>query len=94
MIGLSIHNVTEIGKARVHSPDNDGTGWITLNIGAQQYSWDDEEENETISNEVTLFFKNMDLGLAQLQDQITLAIAQNRREAVREEAEKEAATNE
>ena len=85
MINFSIHNITEVLNARVHQSDHDQSGWITLNIGAQSYSWGDEGQ-ETITNEITLFLKNKDLALAQLQDEITKAIAIHRRELVEKEA--------
>tara|TARA_R110002074_G_scaffold247782_3_gene419766 strand:+ start:772 stop:1050 length:279 start_codon:yes stop_codon:yes gene_type:complete len=86
MINFSIHNVTEVLKARIQQSDHDSSGWITFNIAAQNYSWGDEDQ-ETITNEITLFLKNKDLALAQLQDVITKAIAAHRREEVEKEGE-------
>jgi len=85
MINFSIHNVTEVLKARIQQSDHDPSGWITFNIAAQNYSWGDEDQ-ETITNEITLFLKNKELGLAQLQEVITKAIAAHRREEVEKEA--------
>jgi hypothetical protein len=85
MINFSIHNITEVLNARVHQSDHDQSGWITLNIGAQNYSWGDEDQ-ETVSNEITLFLKDKELGLAQLQAEIKSAIAAHRREMVEKEA--------
>ena len=86
MINFNIHNITEIIGCRVCDSDHEQSGWITFNIGAQNYSWGDDEQ-ETVSNEITLFFKNKDLALAQLQDEITKAIARHRREMVEKEVE-------
>lgn len=92
MIQLSIHNVTEIAKARVCNSDHDNSGWININVIAENYSWGDADQDQ-IPTEITLFFKNKDLGLAQLQEQIVLGIAANRREMVEAEQSKEVAAN-
>jgi hypothetical protein len=88
MINFSIHNVTSVDNARVCNSDSDKSGWISINIIAENYSWG-EEDQDAIPSEITLFFKNKDLGLAQLQEQIVLGIAKNRREMVEAEQAKE-----
>tara|TARA_R110000782_G_scaffold107368_1_gene195821 strand:+ start:336 stop:647 length:312 start_codon:yes stop_codon:yes gene_type:complete len=95
MINFSIHNVTEVQKTRVNKSDYDEGGWIVLTMGAQNFSWNTEEQ-ETISNEVTFFFKDLELGLAQLRTVIDKGIASFRIEEataamakVKEDAEKE-----
>ena len=92
MINFSIHNVTEVQKARVENSDYDSSGWVVLTLGAQNYSWDTEEA-ETISNEVTFFFKDLELGLAQLRTLLDKGIAKFRIDAakVAMEAAKKAA---
>ena len=91
MIGLNIHNVTVIEEVRVHD-SNDGSGWITISVGAEPHCWNDTKQ-PTISNEITFFLKDKDSSLQELQDKITLAIAKNRREMVeaKEKKEKEGA---
>lgn len=95
MINFSIHNVTEVTKTRIQTSDYDKGGWIVLTIAAQNYSWG-TEENETVSNEVTFFFKDLELGLAQLRTEIDKGIASFRIDEattamakVKEDAEKE-----
>ena len=88
MIGFNIHNVTEVANARVHKSTSDKSGWRVLNVIAENYSWGDEDQDQ-IPSEITLFMKNIDLGLAQLQDQIAIAIATERREQVEKELAKE-----
>jgi hypothetical protein len=88
MLNVAIHNITEVPNCRVHGQDHDDSGWITFNVVAQNYSWGDEDEQDNISNEVTFFFKNKELGLAQLQEAIRLAIKAHRKdEAVAAELE-------
>ena len=88
MFNTSIHNVTEFKTARVHSQGYDDGGWIVLNVTAENHSWVDEGQDQ-IPSEVTFFMKDMELGLAQLQDAITKGIAKHRREVVEEEQKKE-----
>ena len=88
MFNSSIHNVTEFKTARVHNQGYDAGGWIVLNVTAENYSWVDEGQDQ-IPSEVTFFMKDMELGLAQLQDSITKGIAKHRREVVEEEQKKE-----
>ena len=95
MINFSIHNVTEITKTRVETSDYDKSGWIVLTLGAQNYSWG-TEENATISNEITFFLKDLELGLAQLRTEVDKGIASFRIDEaktamakVKEDAEKE-----
>tara|TARA_R110002051_G_scaffold14510_1_gene46960 strand:+ start:2941 stop:3240 length:300 start_codon:yes stop_codon:yes gene_type:complete len=94
MISFSIHNVTKFDKARVSTSGHDKSGWLVLNAIAEDYSWDRERPQDQIGSEVTFFMKNMDLGLAQLQDAITLAVARHRREQVELALEKEAKAKE
>ena len=84
MLNVAIHNITEVATCRVHGQDHDESGWITFNVIAQNYSWGDEDEQDNISNEVTFFFKNKELGLAQLQEAIRLAIKAHRKEEAKE----------
>ena len=88
MFNTSIHNVTEVKTARVNSQGYDAGGWIVLNVTAENHSWVDEGQDQ-IASEVTFFMKDMELGLAQLQDAITKGIAKHRREVVEEEQKKE-----
>ena len=88
MMHVSIHNVTKFPGARVHSQGYDDGGWIVLNVTAENHSWVDEGQDQ-IASEVTFFMKDMELGLAQLQDAITKGIAKHRREVVEEEQKKE-----
>jgi hypothetical protein len=95
MINFSIHNVTQVTKTRINTSDYDKSGWIVLTLGAQSYSWGDEKQ-ETVSNEVTFFFKDLELGLAQLRTEIDKGIASFRIDEattamakVKEDAEKE-----
>lgn len=89
MINLSIHNVTEVSKTRICKSDSpDPSGWIVLNIGAQNYSWDDEDQ-VTIFNEVTFFFKDLELGLAQLRTEIDKGISSFRKEELENLLERE-----
>ena len=88
MFNSSIHNVTEFKTARVHSQGYDAGGWIVLNVTAENHSWIDEGQDQ-IGSEVTFFMKDMELGLAQLQDAKTKGIAKHRREVVEEEQKKE-----
>ena len=88
MFHTSVHNVTEFPGARVHSQGYDAGGWIVLNVTTENHSWIDEGQDQ-ISSEVTFFMKDMELGLAQLQDAITKAVAKHRREVVEEEQKKE-----
>ena len=85
MIGFHIHNVTEIKKARVSSSDHrdkdDKSGWIVLNVIAENYDWVDEDQDQ-IPSEITLYCKNVELAIAQLQEQLDLAIKKDRREIV------------
>jgi hypothetical protein len=88
MFNTSIHNVTEFKTAKVHSQGYENGGWIVLNTIAENYSWVEEGQDQ-IGSEVTFFMKDMELGLAQLQDSITKGIAKYRREVVEEEQKKE-----
>ena len=88
MINFSIHNVTQVTKIRVHSSDHDVSGWVVLDMGAQNYSWGDEDQ-ETVSNEVTFFFKDLELGLAQLRTKLEVGVSAFRKEAAEEAKKKE-----
>ena len=86
MIGFNIHNVTELVKARVCTSESDGTsGWIVLNVIAENFEFADEGQDR-IPSEITLYCKNVELTITQLQDQLALAVAKNRRELVEKKA--------
>ena len=94
MIGFNIHNVTEIKHARVStslddSPAGDKSGWIVLNIIAENYGWVTDPQDQ-IPSEITLYCKNIELALAQLIEQLDLAILKNRREIVEKAQAEEA----
>tara|TARA_R110002020_G_scaffold196452_1_gene397458 strand:- start:3 stop:302 length:300 start_codon:yes stop_codon:yes gene_type:complete len=88
MFNASIHNVTEFKTSRVKDQGYDNGGWIVLNVIAENNSWGDRDQDQ-ITSVVTFFMKDMELGLAQLQDSIAKGIAKYRREVVEEEQKKE-----
>ena len=71
MINFSIHNVTQVTKIRVHSSDHDVSGWVVLDMGAQNY------------------FKDLELGLAQLRTKLEVGVSAFRKEAAEEAKKKE-----
>ena len=82
-MNLSIHNCTVVTNIRINKQDHpDSTsGWVVIDMGAEQYSWGDEKQ-ETVSNEVTFFFRDLELGLAQLRTQLDKGILAMRLEEV------------
>ena len=74
MFGTNIHNVTKIDEVRVNGSDHDDSGWVSIKVIAENYSWQDEDQDQ-IPSDITLFFKNKKLGLSQLQAALALAIA-------------------
>ena len=74
MFGTNIHNVTKIDEVRVNGSDHDDSGWVSIKVIAENYSWQDEDQDQ-IPSDITLFIKNKKLGLSQLQAALALAIA-------------------
>ena len=75
MFGTNIHNVTKVDEVRVNGNSSDESGWISIKVIAENYSWDNSKDQDQIPSEITLFFKNKKLGLSQLQASLALAIA-------------------
>ena len=75
MFGSNVHNVIKIDEVRVCGSDTDASGWVTIKVIAENYSWHDEGEQDQIPSEFTLFLKNKKLGLAQLQAGLAKAVA-------------------
>ena len=75
MFGTNVHNVTKIDEVRVCSSDTDSSGWVTIKVIAENYSWHEDGEQDQIPSEFTLFLKNKNVGLSQLQAQLAAAIA-------------------
>lgn len=96
MIGFNIHNVTELKKARVCTSESDNTsGWIVLSVIAENFEWDTpDREQDKIPSEITLYCKNVELTIEQLQDQLALASARHRRELVEKKDREAAEANE
>ena len=75
MFGTNIHNVTKIDEVRVNGSDHDDSGWVSIKVIAENYSWKQDADQDQIPSEITLFFKNKKLRLSQLQAALALAIA-------------------
>ena len=90
MFGSNVHNVTKIEEVRVCGSDTDGSGWVTIKVIAENYSWHEEGEQDQIPSEFTLFMKNKKVGLSQLQAHLAKAIADD---MVADLAPKEAEAN-
>jgi len=75
MFGTNVHNVTKIEEVRVCGSDTDASGWVTIKVIAENYSWREAGTQDQIPSEFTLFLKNKKVGLSQLQASLAKAIA-------------------
>ena len=64
MFTIGTHNVTDIHKVRITKGLDEGEGYLTLCFHAKPFY--DSEEGDSVSNEYTFFFKNLEVGFSSL----------------------------
>lgn len=83
MFGLNVHDTLMVERVRVHaSPENSPEGWITIEVRTKAVSWD--KDSPTMLSDITLHFRDLDIGIITLRDELTKGIEKWRKENAEE----------
>ena len=82
MINVSLHNTVDVSSVRVCSNTGEKTssGWVTIHFNNHKWGWDDPDNDPPVSNEVCIFFKDLEHGYASLMQELMAGMAEHRRE--------------